>query len=670
MKMFRAIAIMAVGVAPAAADSPTEKVVQLLTDLSDKVTAEGAASAKAFEEYTAFCEDRTRELKFEIKTGSGEVDQLNAVIAEETATLNALAAKIDELTTSIATDEEELKKATEIRATESSDFAASEKELTETIDTIERASVIIAREMAKGASMAQMLGVDGIAQALTALVQASSVGTADKTKLMALMQQQSGDEDVGAPDAAVYESHSSSISDALDSLMEKAQEQLADARKAETEALHAYEMKKQGLEDSLKFANKDLDAAKKNTAAASEKKAAAEGDLDATSKALAADETSLAELTQECMDKAESYEAEKASREAELKAIAAAKAAVVDATSGANSLTYSLVQSPAFVQLKTQSGARNEKAMRAIRKLAFEQQDTALERLASRVEYAMHSNGDDAFAKVKGLISDMLEKLTATQNAEDTQKAFCDKEKKETTEKTDEATAEHDKLNTKLDQAASRIEQLAEELATLDKELAELAKMTVEMNKLRAEEKATFTANKPEMEQGIEGVKLAIKILREYYAADADHDAAEGAGAGIVSLLEVCESDFSKLLATMVADEEKAAAEYDTQTKENDITKTTKDKDVEYKTKEKAGLEKTVTELKSDAAGVKEQLDALNEYMAKLEEQCTHKVETYADRKARFEAEITGLKQALDILNEVGSESLLQRASIHRFLGA
>ena len=103
-----------------------------------------------------------------------------------------------------------------------------------------------------------------------------------------------------------------------------------------------------------------------------------------------------------------------------------------------------------------------------------------------------------------------------------------------------------------------------------------------EMDKIRAEENAVYTSSKAELEKGLTGIKSALKVLRDYYAANAD-SSGTGAAGGIVSLLEVCESDFSKGLAEVVAVEEDAAAAYDVETKDNAMTKLTKDKDVEYK---------------------------------------------------------------------------------------
>merc|ERR1712085_158327 len=133
-----------------------------------------------------------------------------------------------------------------------------------------------------------------------------------------------------------------------------------------------------------------------------------------------------------------------------------------------------------------------------------------------------------------------------------------------------------EKQTTRITQAAAKSAKLKEEVATLEAELSGLAKSQAEMGKLRAEEKAAFEESSAELEKGISGIKAALKVLNEYYAKeDKSHDAADGAGNGIISLLEVCEADFSKNLAQVTTDEEMAVAEYEKETKENEIEKTT-----------------------------------------------------------------------------------------------
>merc|ERR1719503_494089 len=153
------------------------------------------------------------------------------------------------------------------------------------------------------------------------------------------------------------------------------------------------------------------------------------------------------------------------------------------------------------------------------------------------------------------------------------------------------------------------------------------------------------------MEQGIEGEKIALKVLREYYAKDDKaHDAADGAANGIVGLLEVIESDFSKGLAEMVATEEGAQAAFEEDTQENKIEQATKEKDVEYKSKEAISLEKAASEASSDRANIQTQFDAVGEYLQKLDDQCVAKPESYGEKARRRQEEIDGLQTALKVL--------------------
>merc|ERR1719203_2412294 len=218
---------------------------------------------------------------------------------------------------------------------------------------------------------------------------------------------------------------------------------------------------------------------------------------------------------------------------------------------------------------------------------------------------AAMKSSQDPFAKVKGLISDMIARLESEADADAAHKAYCDKELGETNVKHADKTAEIEKLTTSIDQMSARSAQLKEEVARLQKELAELAAAQAEMDKLRKQENADYTSNRADLEQGISGVKIALKVLRDYYANDdKDHEEAQGAGQGIIGLLEVIESDFTKSLAEMISTEEQAAAAYDKQTKENQIDKTAKDQDVKYKNKESADLDKSVTEATADRSGV------------------------------------------------------------------
>merc|ERR1719364_8694 len=472
------------------------------------------------------------------------------------------------------------------------------------------------------------------------MVQASMMSSADASRLTALVQTQSDDSDseTGAPAASVYEGHSDGIIGTLEGLTEKADSQLTSARKAEDTAIQNYQMLKQSLTDEIKFANKDMDKAKKNLAASQEKKAGAEGDLEVTSKDLAEDTATKKTLHQDCMDASEELEMATKSRGEELKALATAKKVITEATGGAAAQSYDFNQI-SFLQtdrMHVNSGADLAKfeAVRFVRDLARKSNSPMLAQLASRMSSAMHLStaaGEDPFAKVKGLITDMIATLEADAESDASHKAYCDKEMSETKAKKDEFTAESDKLSTKIAQSKAASAKLKEEVAALQKELASMASAKAEADKLRSEEKAAFEKNSAEMKQGIEGVKMALKVLKDYYAkADKSHEAAEGAASGIIGLLEVCESDFTKGLTEMTAQEETAAADYEAYVKEDDIQKVKKTQDVKYKPREAAGLDKSVAELSGDLETVTDELNAVLKGLDKLKEMCVAKAEPYA----------------------------------------
>merc|ERR1719329_1327960 len=155
--------------------------------------------------------------------------------------------------------------------------------------------------------------------------------------------------------------------------------------------------------------------------------------------------------------------------------------------------------------------------------------------------------------------------------------------------KKDEKMADVEKLSTSIDQMSARSVHLKDQVAGLQKALAGIASSQLEIANMRREEHSAFVTNKADMEQGLDGVRMALKILREYYASD-------GAATSIVGLLEVVESDFSKGLAEMMTAEETSQAAFEQESQENKIETASKSKSVDYKQREATGLDKGISE--------------------------------------------------------------------------
>jgi chromosome segregation ATPase len=669
--------------------SPIQKVVQLLGELEMKIIKDGQAEKKAFEEFMDWCNNGAKDKEFEIKTAKSDIEDLTATIGKADSDLATSASKIEDLGASINANSADLKAASGIREKEHKEFVTTEAEMVDTIDTLERAINILERKMHGSAMLQAKINtkeLQSLIHTLRTVNDAAALTLHDKHKRQGLIQNtQESDDDawdtaLGAPTAEAYKSHSESIVDVLEDLKQKAITQLDESRKEEMNAQHNFELLKQSLDDQISVDTKELSDAKTMKHEASETKATAEGDLAVTTKDLKQAESVLKNMKGDCMTKATDNEMSVKSRDEELKAIAAAKKALLENTGGAAEVTYGDAAG-SFLQLdgadaqgsglKTHTDLINFEVVNLVRSLAREQKSMQLTQLATRIAAVLRAGsaaGEDPFLKVKQLISDMIARLQKEAGEEATHKAYCDKEMGETKQKIEELKYDLEKYSSKIDKGKADSVTLKDEVATLQGELAKMARSQSEADGLRREENAAYLNAKTDLEQGLEGVRMALKILRDYYSGDASfmqqpaapgiHKSSE-AGASVIGLLEVVESDMGRALASVNMNEEAAATAYQRLSMENKVEKSMKEKDVQYKTKAAAELDKKVTELSSDRDSASAELDAVLQYTKNIRGMCELKPETYTERAGRREQEIAGLREALKILE--GEAVFLQR---------
>jgi len=678
--------------------NPVQKVVELLTDLEAKVIKDGEVEQKAYEEYVEWCSTGAKDKEWEIKTAKADIAELEATIEKAIADRENFESKIEELAAAVTANEEDLKAATEIRNKEEADFKASESELVEALDTIDRAISILEKKM-RGSALVQkqinMKDINQVVKVLETVIAAASFDSADKKRLVALAQSDSNedsdedDEDLGAPAPDAFKSQSGSIVDVLEEMKEKAESQLNEVRKSEMNARHNYDMLKQSLTDQLQADNAELSESKTGKADSEEIRASAEGDLAVTKKDLTDAEKVLGNMHVDCMTKAQDHEASVKARAEEIKTLQAARKIISETTGGAAEKQYSFLQldghqNGLHSQLQTRADLANFEVVNLLRKLAKEQKSTELNQLAARVGSVIRygtANGEDPFIKVREMIEAMITRLEKEAAEEADHKAYCDAEMAKTAKHRKELEYDVETVSAKIDKAKTKSAKLKEEVAELNKEIAEITKLQGQQEKIRQDQHAAFVETKADLEQGLNGIRAAMKILKDYYAQEGEASFLESgigllqkrtkqpaapvthtpssAGSGVIGMLEVIESDFAKNLAQITTEEDGAEVAFQKVHLELMVSKGLKDRDVKYKAKESAALDKSVSELSSDLEGAQSELDSLLSYTANLRGMCELKPETYADRKGRREAEIKGLREALAILD--GEAVLLQR---------
>merc|ERR1719321_905815 len=222
-----------------------------------------------------------------------------------------------------------------------------------------------------------------------------------------------------------------------------------------------------------------------------------------------------------------------------------------------------------------------------------------------------------------------------------------------------------DKLSSRIDGASTTIAENTEDIKSLEAEVAEIDKAQAEATAIRTKEHEEYLKASKDFKDSAEAVAKAIEVLKNFYEGSFLQVSAkttlkskqpEFGGAKsdiahtIISVLEMSEEDFTTLLAECEATEDEAAKAYKTLTDDNKMSKATKETEAKGKASEVKSLTVQLGHSKEDHASVSKELDAVLAYIDRLKPQCEEKAMSYEEKKAKREAEIAGLKEALEIL--------------------
>jgi chromosome segregation ATPase len=639
---------------------PIQKVLQLMDELQSKIMKEGDSAQIAYEEFVDWCQKQAINTKHAIGDSDEQIESLQAMIDQAQAYIDQLQTEIGGegaqepgLTGKISKLEKELHAATEIRTKEKADFDAVDKDLAETIDMLGRAEKVLAKHLGSAAATGALLQ---FTETFKNIVDASLTNIPDKHLLQSLLQTAgddgSSDSLLQQPQATTkaFETSSSPIVKTMVDMREKAEASRAAAQKEEMNAAHAFAMYEQSSKDELGSLQAQLDTSKKRLALNNEKKATAMGKMDTATKEKAASETYLADTQQECMEKAADFETASAERTEEVKTLMMAKKILM------NQGKPALVQQPtSFLQLKAKVNAVQKASPFYTRQLAaanflrnFDPDSWVLMQVSDKVLA-------DPFAKVKDMLYGMIEKLEKEQAAEAEHKAWCDKEMGKTTKQKKAKTSRLNEVTIRKEKATAEITKLGEDLVTLQDDMQKLDEAVKESTKLRNEAANEWAEESAEYKAGQEACAAAIKVLNNYYGSKKDafiqtRDHLKGPS-GIIGLLEVAESDFSKSLAEGQAAEDALIAEYEKYLEDSKVSRATMIQDQKNKNAEKSRLDALIAELSEDVEDSQKDLDAVLEYLDKIKTSCETKTPTHEERQARRAKEIEGLQNALGILS-------------------
>lgn len=465
---------------------------------------------------------------------------------------------------------------------------------------------------------------------------------------------------------------------AFEMLKGKAEESLQRLRDNEVTEKHNHDLRIQALTQAIHLAEDKKEDATKDKTRLTEEKGEAEAELVKTQETKAAAEKYLAEVSSEC-DKASQdwVERQKGAKE-EMAAINKAKeilAARVNVFVQAKLHLRDPHQQSTRKVLSQEQKARQD-LIQHFRNLGAKMKSMAMLNLVSVAS-------EEPMDQVKGLISDLIEKLEKEAAEAANLHAFCEAEKEKNKKAKAKKTATIEKLDARLDSAISRKEELEENVATLSGEIADMEAGQAEATKIRNDEKALNTKSIADFKEAADAVADATDALKDYYGdsllelssnTDSKQHAPPKLGGArsdaantILSIMDTMQQEFEKTAAEFTSSEREAAKAHAELIQANKVSKASKEAEIKGNQSEIKSLSVAIHNFKTDKKSATGELDTVLEYIEKLKPQCQGRTVPYAERKAKREAEIAGLKDALAILEKDGVSDFLQiRASLRR----
>jgi len=698
------LALLALGHA-AQSVAGVEKVIQMLADMTAKAMQEKKAEQVAFAEFNTWCTQESANLASSIAKSGEDIELLTASIGQLGSEISTLGDDIAQLQSDEAKFQSEKEATQKQREADHAEFVAEEQDFSESVDAIERALQILAKQdydrPAASAALVQVTSNQQLPERARSVVSAF-VSLLDEGKKDPL-----GGMEYSAPEANAYEFQSGGVVATLKKLRDEFRSKLADRQKEEVNSQHASDMIVMDLTDSFENAQSDRARRTQKKAQRAEKKAAEEKQLKGTMAVKASDETTLSETKTECTEKSLSYEEKQKLRAEEIEALQKATEILRSPEVSGNAEKHlAMAQRPVAATVLLQAAGasveQNQGVHRRIRDfLIAEGQRLHSESLTLLAQNVMA----DPFAKVKKMVDNLIKRLLEEANEDAKHEGFCDEEMGKSKVTRNKLTSDIDGLTASIDDGQATIAGLTEETAQLSQGVADLDRAMKEATNLRAKEKATNAATVKDAQAAQNAVAAATAVLKDYYAkastatallqqqappprewglktsvkmgtdewdslanpnfqGQIDKGHKEGmqtfgetemgqqdeAQYGVLGLLEVIASDFATLEAETNAAETVSAEAHERFMVDSKRSKATKTRKIEMNEADRAATEAKVQEDTADLKSTQDQLLAAERYHDRLVPQCIDRGMTWDQRVAARQAEIDSLKQALQIL--------------------
>jgi len=560
--------------------SPVKRVILLLQQMRNELTAEADKEAEMYDKMVCWCETNEKEKTNGVAEAEGKIGDLMAEMEARSAAKGELSTKIKAMKGQIAADTESLKQATALREKEAAAFSAEEKETMQAITNLKNAVTVLSkhqssssllqldspelasvRAVVEDASLKYDLmqgdharsGRVGAAAFLAVGTQQgimqgmdkawSSVMNVHEASLLPMdiaqhmLAQAAGQAKANAPafvqgqGPASYAPASNQIFGILKQMKEEFENNLSQSQKDEMKASADFQELSGAKASQLAAAKDKLDALEGDSANNAKALADAEEDYELTTGKRASDVEFLRNLKLTCMSLDSQWAERSKTRGAEIKAVGEALTVLTDDDNREH-----LAKTVTFLQEESVSDSvaqqRRSSAMASIR-AAMREAPFKTDDLMSA--WNLRSAGGarkelatlavsmqlDTFTRVKELMDKMVADLKNQQSEEVSFKANCGTEFNNNEKTTQTKVEEKADLEAKIEGLSKLIATLQEEIATAKTDIANSEVAIKKASETREKENAEFQTTIGDQRATQTILNKALAKLQSFYSKKA-----------------------------------------------------------------------------------------------------------------------------------------------------
>jgi len=685
--------------------SPVETVVMLLKEMTKEVEAGGEEDKVSYDKYMCWCETTIKELEGNVGEATSKIARLEAYLVKQAGLMAEFKVKLSVLQKEEEpSDRDALETATEQRGKEKEAFDKEATDLAAAIAALKEAIVILSKVnllQKQGASAAKIsaevrpallqlthltqregspfdrfrstiqkdlfdalnaLNVEGKRQKGSFLGVDEALLPWEKTEEQKGMDAKLNDLEGAAAGAKSYNSRSGQILGMLKAMLDGMLTDLAQAQKAELEALIAFNKLKAQKSDEVKIDVAGIKEYEYKISTCTSGISDARTDLDGTKEALSADEKLLAETKKMCAQAEEEYKVRVAARNEELRAIAETiKILTGDEARTLFESTLSFVQID-LVRTATLSRKRMvQAAISRIMSVAKKHHSLALLALAM-------STNLDAFTEVKAKIDALLAELQAQQKEEYEKHEKCKKDIDTTEDSIKEAEWQKKNLEATKLELENTIETLTNDITSLKDAIAAAEQALKKAGEERKAENQVFQKAVSDQRATAAILKKAQARMAKFYNAKAPellqhgvapppektfagkHQKSGGAG-GVQQMLAKIISDAEQTEAELVVDEQHDQEAYATYAAETTAAIESDRQLVADKEEAMAKAKAELSETEEKLLFKETELEKYNDLLMNLHAECDYLIKYFSVRQSARAEEMETIKEAKAILS-------------------